>query len=278
MQMIKRLKYVYFTFGFLTATSKLFSYLFKFFYYNFWRLSPFKFCMSIYGVLIKKDFNGPNSVTFKYSLIGQYGKFFSKFLKKQKDASIFLDIGANLGIFTLVALKNSNIKKIYSFEPQSVPFKFLKENVVRNNGYEKCTTLNYGVSHKTKKSFLKIDNSDLGKSKLKFTSEGDTMDKSQFSPETIFEDIEIIGNKELSSLLNLDISKKIGVKIDTEGHELFVLKGLKNTNFWENICWVFMEFSRKSNHQKCLDIMSNEGFKIIKKVGSEEHYDLLFMK
>ena len=211
-------------------------------------------------------------------MIAHYGKFFSRFLKKQTDASIFLDIGANLGIYTLVALKNSNIKKIYSFEPQSVPFKFLDENVKRNNGHDKCITLNYGISNKSKKSFLKIDKSDLGKSKLKVSSQGESMDKSQFSPETIFEDIEIIGNKELSSLLNLDTSKKIGVKIDTEGHELFVLKGLKNTNFWENICWIFMEFSRKANHQKCLDIMFNEGFKIIKKVGNEEHYDLLLKK
>ena len=278
MQIIKRLIHVYFTFGFLKATSKLYFYLFKFSYYNFWRISPFKFCLSLYGVLIKRDFNGPNSVTFKYSLIGQYGKFFSKFLKKQKEASIFLDIGANLGIYTLVALRNSNIEKIYSFEPQAIPFKFLNENVDRNNGYNKCTTLNYGVSHKTKKSFLKIDNSDLGKSKLKVSSDGETIDKSQFPTETIFEDINIIGNKELSNLLNLDLSKKIGIKIDTEGHELFVLEGLKNTNFWVNICWIFMEFSRKANHQKCLDFMSNEGFKIIKKVGNEEHYDLLFKK
>tara|TARA_B100000073_G_C23642397_1_gene537193 strand:- start:197 stop:1033 length:837 start_codon:yes stop_codon:yes gene_type:complete len=278
MQIIKRLINIYSNFGFLKATYKLFLYLFKFFYYYFWRISPFKFSLSLYGVLIKRDFNGPNSVTFKYSLIGQYGKFFSNFLKKQEDASIFLDIGANLGIYTLVALKNSNIEKIYSFEPQSVPFKFLNENVNRNNGHNKCTTLKYGVSHKTKKSFLKIDNNHLGKSKLKVSSDGKTMDKSQFSKDTIFEDIYIIGNKELSDLLSLDLSKKIGVKIDTEGHELFVLEGLKGTNFWKNISWIFMEFSRKANHKKCLNIMSNEGFKIIKKVGNEEHYDLLFKK
>ncbi len=278
MQILKRIKYIYFKYGFITGGKKLFSYLVKFFYYNIWKLSPFKFCISLYGVFITKNFYGSHSNSFKYSLIGQYGKFFSNFLKKQKEASIFIDVGANLGIYSLVALKNPFFTKIFSFEPQRIPFDDLTENIQRNSGNNKCIPIKYGISHQSKKSFLRIDNFDTAKSQLKVTIDGETLPKSNFSKSYIWEDIELIGNEELSNLLDLDLSEKIGVKIDTEGHEFFVLKGLINTNFWQNICWIFIEFSKKANHQRVLDIMDNEGFKIIEKIGDGGHYDLLFKK
>ena len=178
----------------------------------------------------------------------------------------------------MIALKNPFFSKIFSFEPQRIPFDNLIENIQRNSDNDICTPFNYGISHQSKKSFLKIDKKDFAKSKLVVSSDGKTVDKSEFSKSTIFEDIELVGNKELSNLLDLDLSKKIGGKIDTEGHEFFVLQGLMNTNFWQNICWIFMEFPRKANHQRCLDIMDNEGFKIAGKVGDGDHYDLLFKK
>lgn len=275
MEILKRIKYIYFTYGLLILGKKILSLLIKFFYYNIWKLSPFKFCISLYGVFIKKNFSD-NS--FKYSLIGQYGKFFSKFLKKQSEASIFIDIGANLGIYSLIALKNPFFTKIFSFEPQIKIFNNLTENIQRNSGDHRCIPMNYGISHFSKKGFLKIDEYDSAKSHLKVNQTGELRAQSEFPENAIWEDIELIGNEKLSSLLELDLKQKIGVKIDTEGHEFFVLEGLINTDFWQNICWIFIEFSRKIDHNKSLDFLTKEGFTIVKKIGSGTHYDLLMKR
>ena len=283
MTRIKKVKYILYNDGVLALIKKTLVWVTRIIYYNLWKLSPFKFCLSFYGVFIKKNY--PDNA-FKYYLIGQYGKFFSKFLKTQKEASIFLDIGANQGLYSLIALKNPFFTKIFSFEPQSETYDILTENIQRNSGKERCVPINFAISNSSKKGFMRIDKYDSGKAKVKVNNSGELLDKSDFSDSYIGkywgayrgENIELIGGEELSNLLSLGYGEKIGVKIDTETHEPFVLEGLINTNFWQNILWIFIEFSRKLDHQKCLDLLSKEGFSIAKKVGTGNQYDLLMKR
>ena len=283
MTRIKKVKYILYNDGVLALIKKTLVWVTRIIYYNLWKLSPFKFCLSFYGVFIKKNY--PDNA-FKYYLIGQYGKFFSKFLKTQKEASIFLDIGANQGLYSLIALKNPFFTKIFSFEPQSGTYDILTENIQRNSGKERCVPINFAISNSSKKGFMRIDKYDSGKAKVKVNNSGELLDKSDFSDSYIgkywgayrWENIEIIDGRKLSNLLSLEYGEKIGVKIDTETHEPFVLEGLINTNFWQNIQWIFIEFSRKLDHQKCLDLLSKEGFSIAKKVGTDTHYNLLMKR
>ncbi|MEG3581887.1 MAG: hypothetical protein VX359_02830, partial [Chloroflexota bacterium] len=192
----------------------------------------------------------------------------------------------NQGLYSLIALKNPFFTKIFSFEPQSGTYDILTENIQRNSGKERCVPINLGISHSSKKGFMRIDKYDSGKAKVKVNNSGELLDKSDFSDSYIGkywgayrgENIELIGGEELSNLLSLGYGEKIGVKIDTETHEPFVLEGLINTNFWQNILWIFIEFSRKLDHQKCLDLLSKEGFSIAKKVGTDIHYNLLMKR
>ena len=136
---------------------------------------------------------------------------------------------------------------------------------------------------------MRIDEYDSGKSMIKANETGELIDKAELSTnrrETLaewnaryrWENIEIIGGEELSNLLSLGYGEKIGVKIDTETHEPFVLEGLINTNFWQNIEWIFIEFARKLEHQKCLDLLSKEGFFVARKIGTGNQYDLLMKR
>ena len=286
MTRIKKVKYILYNDGFWALIKKTLVWVTRIIYYNLWKLSPFKFCLSFYGVFIKKNY--PDNA-FKYYLIGQYGKFFSKFLKTQKEASIFLDIGANQGLYSLIALKNPFFTKIFSFEPQSETYDILTENIQRNSGKERCVPINFAISNSSKKGFMRIDEYDSGKSMIKANETGELIDKAELSTnrrETLaewnaryrWENIEFIDGTKLSNFLSLEYGEKIGVKIDTETHEPFVLEGLINTNFWQNILWIFIEFSRKLDHQKCLDLLSKEGFSIAKKVGTGNQYDLLMKR
>lgn len=130
-------------------------------------------------------------------------------LKKIKN-SIFLDIGANIGIFS----RNLNFfKKIYTFEPNKIIFKLLELNL---SDYKNVKNYNIGLSEKNSFAYLKNSKNDI-------TSNVIIKNKSK--------DLEKVKCSTLDSFLmsiKKDKSKIKVIKIDTEGHELNVLKGAKN--------------------------------------------------
>lgn len=46
----------------------------------------------------------------------------------------FYDVGANSGLYTLMAMRHSNIKEIHAFDPVPLVFKHLERNIKINNG------------------------------------------------------------------------------------------------------------------------------------------------
>ena len=56
------------------------------------------------------------------------------FKKALSGSSVFFDIGANMGIYTLVALLYHPKIRVYSFEPVPQVFKILRNNVLANHG------------------------------------------------------------------------------------------------------------------------------------------------
>ena len=241
---------------------KAFFWIYKSIYFNLSKIYPSKYSLSLYGVFIKKNFSDN---TFKYYLIAQYGRFFSKFIKKQTNASIFIDIGSNQGLYSLIALKNKNFNKIFSFEPQRNIYKILCQNIKRNLGDKRCMPFNLGISNLNSKAFLQSDNRHSGKAKII----AENLQNSEI--------IETVSGKNLSKILNINNNEKVGIKIDTEGHELKVLKGLIDTNFWKNTIWVFIEFNKNVDHDEIFQLLTIEGFITIKKISTNNpnHYDLL---
>ena len=75
--------------------------------------------------------DAPNSLGL--SVYGRYSEEFelSIFEAEICDRSVVLDIGANIGLYTLVAARHAY--RVYSFEPDLVSFTNLKRNVEANN-------------------------------------------------------------------------------------------------------------------------------------------------
>ena len=96
----------------------IFNTLTKFFYVG-------NFCYSFYNVkLFNPNFKDP---TFRYCNGGAYGNFYSKYLTNQNFFFHFIDVGANIGIYSLIASKNNNCIKIDAFEPNPIIYKNLKK-------------------------------------------------------------------------------------------------------------------------------------------------------
>jgi len=165
---------------------------------------------------------------------------------------VVLDIGANLGIYTLYALQAGC--EVYSFEPTPSTFDILKKNV-KVNGFEnsnKLQLINKAVSDKNGTVDFYIKQGICGQNSLfKGT---DTLDS--IAVETI------IADDYLKGLDKVDI-----IKIDVEGAEYYAMLGLKNIIARSPEIKILIEFSpenmRNTNLSPkiLLDLIKEYGFK-----------------
>jgi len=174
--------------------------------------------------------------------------FVKYYLKK---GGIFVDIGSNIGLFSLIASKIVGKNgRVYSFEPTPETFIRFKQNIKLNNIRNICP-YNLAVSNKSgMRDFLvSHDGYDAWNSFGK-PSAGEEIEKIKVNTITFDE------------FMNQNNIGKIDlIKIDVEGWELNVLNGGQNYFNKSNSAAILIEFG---------DInLQNAGFK------SKDLYDLL---
>ena len=94
-----------------------------------YKITKAEYVRSRYGVLLKSNWQ---DITFRMAYYALYQFHLSRFLTKINTPFIFLDIGANQGIFSLAAGKNLHCKKVLAFEPVSDIYNILKKNIAIN--------------------------------------------------------------------------------------------------------------------------------------------------
>ena len=177
------------------------------------------------------------------------------FKKEIKDGDIVVDIGANIGYFTLLMAKLVGINgKIISFEPEPSNFTLLNKNVIINN-YQNVTLEKKGISDYNGrcKFFLSTDAPGMH-SLHKIDSKGEEIN------------IDVIKLDEYFNTTGL-IDKISLIKIDVEGAELQVLNGMK-TILKNKKLKLLIEFIPKhlekhgTNPDDILKILEKNNFKI----------------
>ena len=95
------------------------------------------------------------------SLYGVYEEFETELIEKEvKKEDSVLDIGANIGYYTLIFAKLvGEHGKVFAFEPDPTNFELLRRNI-EENGYKNVVLINKAVSDKSErlKLFLSEDN------------------------------------------------------------------------------------------------------------------------
>lgn len=249
----------YFPFYFLKKIYKLKYLVFK---YVINTKNPLK---SIYGIYLTPSFK---DVTFMYYLKGTYGFFLSDLIKNISNDSTFIDIGANQGLFSILAGKNENIKEIIAFEPAFKTAELLRSNLECNQILN-CTVIEKGISNKTGSLQLNTTEGHSGRSTFRELKAGDN---------TRNESVETINHEEIDKLIRENTNYII--KIDVEGHEEIVIDELIKCSFFKNVSLIFCEIDTAwVDVETIKKKLFSSGFSKIKKIGrGESHYDILISR
>lgn len=174
-----------------------------------------------------------------------------------KKGDIFIDIGANVGLFSLIASKAvGSTGKVISFEPSPSTFKRLDQNIQLNN-LSTIDHRNIGLSDKTDELvfFVSKTGYDAWNS---FARREDILEDSILVPVSTI-DLE---------LKEVDKSKIKLIKIDVEGWEKFVLFGGRDL-FMNYNPIVMVEFSEENTFNAGYPVY--EIYDIMKDFGYEWH-------
>ena len=166
-----------------------------------------------------------------------YQRKIIKFLSKKNliKINIFFDVGAHKGESINLFIKNMQINKIISFEASPVNFKFLEKNrdyYLKKFPNTKILIENIALGSENKEVIFKqFDES--SSSTLKDINEESSYYKRKFNLLNFFDKKKIyetfrINIKKLKNYVEINNIDKIDfLKIDTEGYEYEILKGLE---------------------------------------------------
>ena len=243
--------------------------IYKFIFLTYkYLVKPNKQVKSIYGIYLFPAFKDK---TFKYYFKGTYGTFLSELIKSIDTKTLFVDIGSNQGLYSILAGQNKNIDHVISFEPYLQTSKLLKSNLKLNH-ITNCKVIQKGIGNQSGKTQLHVSESHSGKNSMR-----DFNDVKSSTNETV-ETVEIVDHKELNKLI--PNHHRIFIKIDVEGYEEIVIHQLIECSFFENVYQIFCEVNTNwIDVNSVKEMLQKKGFKSFDKIGkNSSHYDLLISR
>lgn len=203
------------------------------------------------------------------------------FIKKDygnvPEGSLVIDIGANIGVYSIFASIAKNAK-IFAFEPVSENFAMLKENVKLNSLEGKIHAFNLGIAGKEEERKIFLGDSPFHSFLPQDDSPFNALYKSGKSQNYL--EISCISLKDVfdrNKIISCDI-----LKMDCEGAEYEILYNFPD-EYFKRIKEIRMEYhNHKGNEKNSGDqlekFLSSKGFKIEKKKESSPFQGDLWMK
>jgi FkbM family methyltransferase len=214
---------------------------------------------SMYGPWLQSKWH---DLTFRFCVTGYYGYYLSDFLRKISYSYSFVDIGANYGIYSLVAAGNSHCKNCYAFEPNANVFEALQTNMKLNNATQ-IQAFNFAISDRTGLFPFAASEAHSGAGGLSTEQHSGhvvpTRDK------VFFDNIE-----------SVDKFPKV-VKVDVEGHEPVVIHELMKSTMWNSVRYLYFEASPvRYDVARLTEGLEAKGFKHIVCVAQGADSNLMF--
>jgi len=189
--------------------------------------------------------------------------FYTVFLKdeydilkrfKLKEHDIIIDIGAHLGFFTIKAAKKAFNGNVYAFEPFSLHYRLLEENIISNN-IKNVKFYNQAITDKA------------GELSFFYTMHGDPGDTSLFkiNPEekTFEEKVKSVALKDF--FIQEKVQKCDFLKLDCEGAEYSILMTTDDSTLAkiEKIAMEWHRFQQDHDPKALAEFLKEKGFNLI---------------
>lgn len=231
-----------------------------------------KIVKSAYGVKLVGNWG---DTTFRFCLTGTYGNYLSDFLKNLEENFVFFDIGANQGLYSLLASKNKYCVHTYAFEPVEKIANIMRKNL-EINSCSNVTLRQEGISDTAGEIVVPFSNEHSGVTSLRKNT---GMTKKNISDIII----QTITHIELEKIVSCRI-QRIVAKIDVEGVEENVIRELLKCSFFDNITDIIYECDERwVSPETIKNLLTARGFSNFKIIGEEEpskvvgdskHYDV----
>jgi len=217
------------------------------------------YALSNYGVWMLSN---NSDKTFRLSIMG-YRNNLEKILLSIKQPLIFIDIGANQGVFSLVAAKNKNFVEIHAFEPNLKLISYLESNFYINkvnNFFVHKVAI--GPQSASISFFVPENHSGNGR-----------IDSKKSNMKVICVNRGYLDNVFTQS------NKFYFIKIDVEGSERNVLNELFNSNIKLFIKYIFIEINTKfSKEDELVAMLKSNKFYEKSRSRRGVSYDALYVR
>lgn len=202
--------------------------------------------------------------TFAYCHYGTYGDYLPDVLAAIDTPFAFLDIGANQGLFSLVAARNPNCRKIVAMEPVPCTFAKLDANFALNELGERAEAINAALADQAGSAEIALKPEHSGAASLR---EG-----TDFGGPC--QTIRLFSIAELDP--HIPANLPLFVKIDIEGYEPIAIRQLLKSVHANRIMAMFYEMDERwvdAASVRC--DLEAAGFPRFRKFGIGRHYDML---
>jgi len=214
-----------------------------------------------YGVPMLPDWSDR---TFAYCHYATYGDYLPNVLAAIDTPFAFVDIGANQGLFSLVAAKNPNCRKIVAMEPVPATFAKLQANLELNGLEDRAQAFNAAIADRAGSAEIALKPEHSGAASLR---EGTDFGGAS-------QTIRLFSIAELDP--HLPANLPLFVKIDIEGYEPVAIRQLLKSAHAGRIMALFYEMDERwSDADEVRAMLNAAGFTAWRKFGIGRHYDML---
>jgi FkbM family methyltransferase len=219
---------------------------------------------TVYGVRMEANWKDR---TFAYCHYGTYGTYLADLLGALDQPFAFLDIGANQGLFSLIAARNPACKAIVALEPVPDTHARLTRNLALNGALDRAQALNFGLSDCDGTRQIATCKAHSGVATLE-----DHLTSRLPSATSIAVEMRTID----SLLLHLPRDLPLFVKIDVEGHEATVITQLLGSSLAKRVIGIFYEHDSQWSDGAAIEhVLARGGFAVMRRYGRGRHFDAL---
>lgn len=218
---------------------------------------------SVYGVEMVPNWGDR---TFAYCQYGTYGPYLADLLAGIERPFCFLDIGANQGLYSLIAARNPGCERIIALEPVPETHRLLAANLALAGLEGRALALNVGLSNEAGRHDIAINPVHSGQATLEGHLDGREACRKIA--------IELVTMAELEAHLPPDLP--LFVKIDVEGHEPVIIEELLGSRHARRVLGIFYEHdNRWTDNATIARALYRAGFAKLKRYGRGKHFDVL---